>query len=118
MRSWTLRLPLPPNQNHMYIPIRGGGKALSAAAREFRAEASAIAAGAGFAPSLRSTYSVMAWLTFPTASWDIDGCVKALLDALFSARCDHRVYSLTVRKAVERGAARCTVRIIDLEVLL
>ena len=109
---WAFRLPLPPNQNHMYIPVRGGAKVLTAEARQFRKDV-AVLLPRGFRPSLERRYSVMVWFHFPSDRFDIDGCLKALLDACFGSRADHRVYSLHARKALDKLRPRCTVRIAE-----
>ena len=107
---WAVRLPLPPNTNHMYFPVRGGGKVLTAEARQFRKDV-AVLLPRDFRPTITARYSVMVWFTFPTDAWDIDGCLKALLDACFGSRLDHRVYSLVCRKRVDKSDPHTTVRI-------
>ena len=112
MNRWAFRLPLPPSVNHMYIPVRGGSKVLTAEARQFRKDC-AVLMPRDFRPSIERRYSVMVWFVFPTDAWDIDGCLKALLDACFGSRLDHRVMSLVARKAVNKADPHCTVRIAE-----
>lgn len=112
MTRWTFRLDLPPNNNHQYIPVRGGGKVLTAAARQYRQDVQ-VRLPRDFRPTLEHCYSVMAWFTFPTAAWDIDGCIKALLDSCFGSRLDHKVIALHCWKKVDKARVGVTVRIAE-----
>ena len=113
MTRWTFRLPLPPNTNHMYHHIRGGSKVLTAEARQFRKDC-AVLLPRDFRPALAHRYSVMVWLTFPSDAWDIDGCLKALLDGCFGSRLDHRVCSLHAWKLINKLDPHCTVRVAEI----
>lgn len=115
MTRYTYVLPLPPSVNHMYHETPKG-KALTKEARAFRTEVESIISGRPrFRPRLDRCYSVMSWFTVPTWQHDIDNRVKALHDAVFGTRFDHRIVAAHQRKRVRPGEEpRCTVRIVEL----
>lgn len=117
-QCWTFTLPmLPPGVNHMYrLTEARGGKALTDSAKELRAHFAAKARATGFVPDLKAQYGVRVTFTMPDWGGDIDGPVKALLDAIFvppgrKQAWDHRIVRLEVDKRVERGIRQTDVTI-------
>lgn len=100
---------LPPGVNHQYrMTERRGAKALTALAIDLRKHFTIGAQRVGFEPRLDRTYHVAVGFTMPGWSQDIDGPVKALLDAVFTApghtnAWDHRITDLHVTKEVKPG---------------
>ncbi len=98
---WTFTLGmLPPGVNHMYAHLPGGKLALTAEALNFRDTAQIAANRAGFRRDRHALYTVEITFFVPTWSHDVDGPLKAALDALFGSRGDNRVVSLLPVKVV------------------
>lgn len=114
--EWHLEWPcLPPNVNHVYGVRPDGGRYVTDHARAIRTVMRAMVTKAGFEPDIKKRYGVRVVLTFGTDNSDIDGCIKSLLDLVFTSRRDHRVYRLEVDKRVERGQQRTEMDIWEME---
>ena len=117
-RVWHFTLPfIPPGVNHQYRPTeRNGRKVLTEDAKALREHITVIARRAGFEPDIEAEYGVRVTFTFGAWTPDIDGPIKALLDAVFRApgqdnAWDHRIVRLEADKRVERGQRQTDVTV-------
>lgn len=102
---------IPPGVNHQYVAIGNGKKALTQEAKDLRTLIASAVDGTGFVPRRDASYGVRVVFVMPGWSQDIDSPLKAMLDAVFGARGDHRVVRLEVEKRVVRGVRRTEVEI-------
>ena len=96
---------LPPSVNHQY-GRRGSQAYTERGAASVLEGISLLVAAQGFQFSIKARYSVRVLFTFPSDVFDLDNRVKPLMDSVFGARGDHRVYHLEADKEVYSGRER------------
>jgi len=114
----TLELPYPPTVNHYWRRLPSGKVVVGSAGRTFRTIVRLKTARCR--TRLAGRLRVDIWLVAPRCRrhYDVDNCLKAILDALERAEVyldDEQIEDLRVRRRPPRGEGAAIVSIEEIE---
>ncbi len=108
-----ITLPYPPRINAMYRNVTGVGRALTTATKDWKSEAADILSIIKVKPYTEGEVEVHIRFYRRRKAGDIDGCIKAVLDALkgYVIEDDEQVSRLVVERFLDRDRPRAEVRV-------